>query len=231
MNAISRRAFIGCVGASGVGVLFGGCARRGESREVGAVEDLMREHGVLRRALLVYEEVASKLREKTTSSVIDALRNVAKLFRAFGEDYHERKLEEAYIFPALKNADASVSALVNTLVGQHERGRQITDYVLTLTKDAKITSDRTVEVARILESFVLMYQNHAAREDTVIFPVWKQVIPSGELEEMGERFEDIEHKQFGEDGFEKAVRRIAKIEDNLGLGNIAQFTPQPPPRL
>ena len=26
----------------------------------------------------------------------------AKLFRSFGEDYHERKLEEAYIFPPSK---------------------------------------------------------------------------------------------------------------------------------
>ena len=230
MNAISRKAFIGCIGASGLGVFFGGCARRGVDQEVGAVEDLMREHGVLRRALLVYEEVVSKLREESTPSVIDALHSVTKLFRAFGEDYHERNLEEAYIFPALRDADASVSALVNTLVGQHERGRQITDYVLTLTKDVKIASDRTVEITRILQSFVLMYQNHAAREDTIIFPVWKEVLSSGELEEMGEKFEDIEHKQFGEDGFEKAVRQIAEIEDSLGLGNIAQFTPQPPPR-
>jgi len=29
---------------------------KGQEKEVGAVEDLMREHGVLRRALLVYSE-------------------------------------------------------------------------------------------------------------------------------------------------------------------------------
>ena len=33
-------------------------------KEVGAVEDLMREHGVLRRAILVYREAAVKLRAK-----------------------------------------------------------------------------------------------------------------------------------------------------------------------
>jgi len=29
---------------------------------------------------------------------------------------------------------------------------------------------------------------------------------------MGEKFEDIEHEQFGEDGFEKAVRQIKEDE-------------------
>ena len=35
-----------------------------EEKEVGAVEDLMREHGVIRRAILVYREAATKLRAK-----------------------------------------------------------------------------------------------------------------------------------------------------------------------
>ena len=35
-----------------------------DEKEVGAVEDLMREHGVLRRAILVYREAAVKLRAK-----------------------------------------------------------------------------------------------------------------------------------------------------------------------
>jgi hypothetical protein len=35
---------------------------KGQEKEVGAVEDLMREHGVLRRALLVYSESVPKIR-------------------------------------------------------------------------------------------------------------------------------------------------------------------------
>ena len=31
----------------------------------------------------------------------EALQKTAKLFRVFGEDYHEQKLEEAHIFPLL----------------------------------------------------------------------------------------------------------------------------------
>jgi hypothetical protein len=65
--------------------------------EVTATEDLMREHGVLRRALLVYSETIPNLGGHPSSLAIEMLQRTAKLFRAFGEDYHEKKLEEAYI--------------------------------------------------------------------------------------------------------------------------------------
>jgi|SRR5215813_3163782 len=70
--------------------------------EVTATEDLMREHGVLRRALLVYSAGSVKLRTNASSIPPDALQKAARLFRAFGEEYHENKLEEVYIFPAVK---------------------------------------------------------------------------------------------------------------------------------
>src|SRR5437870_10043966 len=66
--------------------------------EVTATEDLMREHGVIRRALLVYIETAPKLRQNASNVDAAVLRQVAQLFRTFGEDYHERMLEEQHIF-------------------------------------------------------------------------------------------------------------------------------------
>lgn len=191
----------------------------------------MREHGVLCRALLVYAETAPKLRQEATPAMAHELRKTAELFRAFGEDYHEKKLEEAHIFPVLEKQGESLAALVAILIVQHQRGRQITDYILALTQEGRITSAGAAELATVLEAFILMYQNHAAREDTVIFPAWKQVLSDKRLADMGEKFESIEHAQFGNDGFEKAVDRIAGVEHNLGLEDIAQFTPQPPPHL
>jgi hypothetical protein len=46
---------------------------------------------------------------------------------------------------------------------------------------------------------------------------------------MNDKFEDIEHEQFGEDGFENAVKQISAIEKSLGLADISQFTAPPPP--
>jgi len=201
-----------------------------EAVEVTATEDLMREHGILRRALLVYQESATRLRQDAASVPPDALEKAANLFRVFGEDYHEKSLEEVFIFPAVKKAPGAAAAYVDTLLVQHVRGREITDYVLSLSKADRIPSNSVEPLAKALESFVRMYDHHAAIEDTVVFPAWKAAVGPNELEALGEKFEEIEHEQFGSDGFEAAVKRMEEIEQSLGLSNLDMFTAPPPPK-
>ena len=74
-----------------------------------------------------------------------------------------------------------------------------------------------------------MYEEHAAREDTIVFPAWKKALSAKQLDELGELFEDIEHKTFGKDGFEDAVQQIAAIEFAFGLDR-SSFTAPPPPK-
>lgn len=202
-----------------------------KAEEVSATEDLMREHGVLRRALLVYSEAMPKLSGKTSSVIPEMLQRTAKLFRTFGEDYHEKKLEETFIFPALKKGGVPASGLTDILIEQHRRGREITDYILAVTNSAKLEVKNVAPLKKALESFVLMYRNHAAREDTIVFPTWKKALTTAEFDGMGEKFEEIEHEQFGEDGFDKAVREMSDIEKALGFSDLAHFTaPLPPAR-
>jgi hypothetical protein len=51
-----------------------------------------------------------------------------------------------------------------------------------------------------------------------------------QLDEISDQFEEIEHKMFGKDGFEDAEKKISNIESSLGLSDLAQFTPPPPPK-
>src|ERR1051325_357682 len=118
-----RRSFLRASTIAGSGIFLAACAKNSDKDkekseqksekggEVTATEDLMREHGVLRRALLVYAEIVPKLRAEASSVSSDALQKTAKLFRAFGEDYHEKKLEEAYIFPTLRNGGGPAATL------------------------------------------------------------------------------------------------------------------------
>lgn len=246
----TRRGFLRTSAIMGTGLLLSSCSRgtganQGKEQtgsasaedenkkggEVTATEDLMREHGILRRALLVYTAAATKLHANPANIPPDALQKTAKLFRAFGEEYHEKKLEEAYIFSAVKQAGSVAAAYPDILVTQHNRGREITDYIISVTQSAKLGASNAGDLAKALEAFVLMYRNHAAREDTIIFPAWKQTLTSGQLDEMNDKFEDIEHEQFGEDGFEDAVKQISAIEAGLGLSDITQFTAPPPPKV
>jgi hemerythrin-like domain-containing protein len=199
--------------------------------EVSATEDLMREHGVLRRALLVYTESIPKIRTNSASLDASALYRTGVLFRDFGENYHEKMLEEEHIFPVLQKQGGSVAKLTDVLLEQHARGREITTYLLSATKSGRIATANAEPLARSLEAFVLMYRNHAAREDTIVFPAWKKHFTEKQLDELSDQFEDIEHKMFGKDGFDDAVEKISAIETALGFADLSQFTAPPPPPL
>lgn len=202
-----------------------------DAKEVLAVEDLMREHGVLRRALLVFGEAAVVLPGNPPAAWGDAIQKTAKLFRTFGEDYHEKKLEEQYIFPVIKQKGLSGPAGIypDILTAQHNRGREITDYILSVTASGKVGANAG-ELAKALHGFVRMYEAHAAREDTIVFPAWKDLITADEYDELGDKFEDIEHEQFGADGFEDAVKQMAEIEASVGMADISKLTAAAPPK-
>jgi hemerythrin-like domain-containing protein len=234
--ATGRRNLLLLAGAASAGLVFAGDAgparaKEKAEKEIGAVEDLMREHGVIRRALLVYYESAPRIRASLSDVDPGAINRTAKLFRSFGEDYHERMLEEALIFPAVRKAGGLAALLVDTLIQQHNRGREITDYILAVTGRGAIGPGDAEPLARAFETLFLMYANHAAREDTIVFPAWKNTLSDKQLQEMGEKFEDIEHRQFGKDGFTSAAAQIATIEQALGYADLAKFTAPPPPKV
>jgi len=238
---MNRRDLLAGIGSLSAGLILSSCSNTNRSspveklplnqpdkeakgKKVTAVEDLMREHGILRRALFIYSEAGAKLRSTPSVIVPDALQKTARLFRDFGEKYHEKQLEEAHIFPAVRIAGGQAAIYTNILVAQHHRGREITDYILAVTQGAKLRDVDAGTLANAMDSFVRMYRPHAAREDTVVFPAWKQALSAKQLDEMSDMFEDIEHQQFGEDGFETAVKQITAIEDALGLADLSQFT-------
>ncbi len=198
--------------------------------EVTATEDLMREHGVIRRALLVYSELADKIRKSPAAVDAASLHKTAQLFRTFGEDYHERMLEEQHIFPIVRKMKGEAAKYPDILVAQHNRGREITEYTLSVTNAPRISVLHAEPLAKVFESFVRMYENHAAREDTIVFPAWKTNFTNKQLDELSDQFEDIEHKMFGKDGFEDAEKTISGIEDKFGFADITQFTPPAPPK-
>ena len=145
-----------------------------EPADVTATEDLMREHGILRRALLVYKECATRMRQDLTSVPPEHLEKTAQLFRVFGEEYHEKKLEETHIFPTLKKTPNPAAVYADVLIAQHARGREITDYLLAQTAGDKIPAASGNDFVNALEAFVRMYEHHAAVEDTLVFPEWNR---------------------------------------------------------
>jgi hemerythrin-like domain-containing protein len=198
--------------------------------DVSATEDLMREHGVLRRGLIVYAELASRLQAGRRDLNLAALGDVAKLFREFGENYHERILEEQYVFPDVRNAGGPNEKLVEVLLAQHQRAREITAYLERIASHGRIGADAQ-QLSRALASMSRMYHAHATWEDTVVFPAWRKTQSKNRLDELAKKFEEMERQQFGKDGFEDGIERMTRVEQMFGLADLSTYTAPKPPRL
>jgi hemerythrin-like domain-containing protein len=191
--------------------------------EVTPPEDLMREHGVLDRLLLVYEAGLRKfaLNEDFDPAIITT---TAETVRDFIENYHEKSEEEA-VFPRFKKARKMVP-LVDTLLTQHQAGRRVTQAILQSAPGSRKDGDDRKRLVASIQSFITMYRPHAAREDTELFPLLRSVVSAHEYDAMAEDFEKKEHQLFGEDGFEMMVKRVAGLEQQIGINDLSQFTPR-----
>ncbi|HEU4753004.1 MAG TPA: hemerythrin domain-containing protein [Armatimonadota bacterium] len=191
---------------------------------VTAPEDLMKEHGVLNRCLLIYEEGLRRLQDGHEVSP-QVFSHTAGLVRKFVEEYHEKN-EEKYIFPQFEKA-GKLTDLVATLKNQHKAGRTVTAHILQLSRpDAFRRPESRKELARAIHSFIRMYRPHEAREDTVLFPALRTILTPRQVEALGERMEQDEHKVLGDEGFERSVDQVAAIEKQLGIYDLKQFTPR-----
>ncbi|HLH21783.1 MAG TPA: hemerythrin domain-containing protein [Chloroflexota bacterium] len=234
-----RRGFLHLTAATGTALLLAGAGGslvapgrglgmvwaqdQGQGEEVSANEDLMREHGILNRVLLVYEE---GLRRLDGQQEVDpaVLNSAAGLIRRFVEDYHERT-EENYLFPRFQQAGTLVD-LVTVLQQQHDAGRRVTDRILALaTTDGLRDPTSRQALADSIRQFIRMYRPHEAREDTVLFPAFHKLLSPDEYDALGDQFEDRERQMFGGDGFDMARDQVQALEQQLGIYDLAQFTP------
>jgi hypothetical protein len=60
----------------------------------------------------------------------------------------------------------------------------------------------------------------------VLFPELHKIVSRHEYDAMGEQFESIERKTFGGDGFDIYLDKVTKVEKQLGIYDLAQFTPR-----
>jgi hemerythrin-like domain-containing protein len=215
--------------SAAAGTLLLGCStpRRGpelpgaHDEEVTPAEDLMREHGVLRRVMYLYDEAALRL-DAQRELPPGALAAGAGIIRRVIEDYHER-LEEDFLFPRFEQA-GKLADLTAILRRQHQAGRALTEQITALAGAPLADAADRAKLASLLRGFNRMYRPHAAREDTVLFPELRGLVGAKAYAELGEQFEDKEHAMLGDHGFERAVEDVARLERAFGLDDLAKLT-------
>jgi hemerythrin-like domain-containing protein len=210
------------------GLLLGPGKARAAERAAATVavtptEDLMREHGVLQRLLLMYEEMGRRLKQGQEFPLA-VLQEATGLMRRFVEDYHEKD-EEKYVFTRFYEAGKLVD-LVNVLYQQHQRGRTVTARIQSLGTAAVFRpGPARTQIVELMAAFTRMYRPHAAREDTVLYPAFRSVLSTQDFLALGKTFEAKERRLFGENGFERIVAQVADLEKQLDIYQLTFFTP------
>jgi hemerythrin-like domain-containing protein len=226
----SRRDFLIKSGILIAATSLSGASCLGESeRETKAwkippTENLMREHGVLRRIMLIYDEIGRRLKQGEEFP-LQVLVEANDIIRRFMQDYHETN-EQFHVFNWFGNTGKMVE-LVAVLYQQHLAGRKLIDRVKILsTEDNLKNPAERLKVAGFLNAFNQVYRRHAAWEDTVLFPAFRSIITPSDFTAVGETFDKEEEKLFGPHGFEKIVGQVADLEKKLAIHNLQQFTPK-----
>ncbi len=222
----SRRTFLVKSGLllAAAGLVGTACGREMAPGEVSPTENLMREHGVLQRLMLVYDEIIRRL--KTEAAVPpQVLAQANDIIHRFIQEYHERN-EETQLFNRFSRAGKMVE-LVAILYQQHLAGRKLISEINALNTDANLQNPlQRPRMAELLSAFNRLYRPHAAWEDTVLFPAFPSVISRKNYAPLGETFEKEAVKLFGADGFANLVGQVADLEKELGIYDLQQFTPR-----
>jgi hemerythrin-like domain-containing protein len=223
---LDRRSFLSYipVAAGTLGVMAGIVPLRAEAAKqepkgIGAIETLMRGHGLLLRAMIVLDVIKDRiLKDKETepSLIID----IATVFRNYLEDFHEMA-EEKYIFAPLEKSNICFSSIQELKV-QHGTGYELMHRTTDLAKSGKINA----ELAGYLDDFNKMYRHHAAFEDTVLFPSFEGLEKRADLVELASTFEEEEKRVLGHRGFDDFLNQIAKVEKKLGIFELSSSTPK-----
>lgn len=84
-------------------------------------------------------------------------------------------LEQQYIFPRFLQAQQHVQ-LIQTLLIQHNAARCLTNMILQLLASFTGSASQCYQLANLLSAYIRMYEPHSAREDTVVFPAFHNLV-------------------------------------------------------
>lgn len=188
--------------------------------------DLMKEHGLLNRILLIFNEYNRRLDKGNISQYeCDNLMTIMNVIQIYLERHHEID-EEKYIFPFIR------PELAELLYLQHVYSRKITILIISLLAngindnkssfDIPIFPNQTrriiISSRKLLQSCLVTsmqnYRKHEVLEDTIAFPEARKAMSSEISKELTDKFEESEHR-IG--GFDKFLKIIKDVENNLGM--------------
>lgn len=195
------------------------------SEKISIGEDLMREHGLFNRLILLYKESAQRAKENGDST--DVLRSAAEITMEYIHEFHE-EFEENEVYPQFDD-NRKLHRITEIMEDQHETGKQITQAILDMTASGRSLDSASIStMGDLVMQFERMYIPHAAQEDTELWPALQEKEGYAGYMKMGAEMGEQEDEKFGEEYFDKLVTKVESLEKKLGIDDLAKFTAHVP---
>jgi hemerythrin-like domain-containing protein len=186
------------------------------------IEVLMAQHSVLRRALLIYEECIRRLTNNEDFDhelIVETTEVINKVIINL-----HAPLEKAFIFPRFEKSE-KYSKMAQILDEQHNAAGKVANEILKYSNKEFLTyPENKNEFISFFRMAIRVFRPHIDREDTEMFPEFKDFITVEEYYALGDRFIGLEESKFG--GLKNMVNRIEAVEKALGINDLGTFTPR-----
>ncbi len=179
-----------------------------------AADILTEEHKVILKVVHASNSLAEML-ENGEAVPPETLLGIVEFAQQFVDGYHHHK-EEDILFPALEKAgNKAINCRLKALRDEHQFGRKlisqlaqsIKDYVENKPGSRKTVMDSLLSIPRL-------YPGHMYREDTIVFPMIKEMLGKDQQDALVSKFEEIE-KEIGNEFHQRYIEYARRIANDI----------------
>lgn len=171
---------------------------------VSPLDQLVADHDVIQRALVLVEDVAECL-EHDQVAPENLHKWLMNFFSEFVDKYHHHK-EEHGLFPLLELAGIPrEGGPVGIMLREHEQGRE-------LVRAMAQTSEEGQPSARLITEYLSFLRAHIEKENRVLFPLANEVLDDHQKQELSEIFETIKQQTLGDQRYKKLLTELETME-------------------
>lgn len=177
-----------------------------------ATEELVTEHGAIKRMLRIIDEVSRRLDAGEPVATED-LEGIVEFIRVFADKCHHAK-EEGLLFPAMVEAGIPrEQGPIGVMLSEHDVGR---GYVGRMADAVRRYGggdrEAAAEVAENARGYAALLAQHIDKEDHILYPMADRVLTDERQRELLEEFEVIERDVVGAGKHEEFHELLDRLE-------------------
>ena len=173
-------------------------------------EELMKEHRVIERMLVVVSKAADRLNAGQKVDR-DVFVGAADFLKNFADRCHHGKEEKLLFVKMVERGVSGEVGPIAVMLREHEDGRAHVRKIAELS--SKEVDDRSrSELVNHVKAYANLLGQHIQKEDKILYPMADQLLTSDDQDELEKGFLEVEEKVMGPGVHERYHHMIEELE-------------------